>query len=109
MDSVGLLSEVYNYVLRLLVENENYRPMNTPLWGDIQREIGRIAKEDAELDDFISGFGYIFGNIGLGIPVPAMVNMGSGVKDMITDDFLQGLFRTLGYSEKRAKKMSGKE
>ena len=109
MDSVGLLSETYNYVLRLLVENENYRPMNTPLWGDIQREIGRIAKEDAELDDFISGFGYIFGNIGLGIPVPAMVNMGSGVKDMITDDFLQGLFRTLGYSEKRAKKMSGKE
>ena len=108
MDSVGLLSETYNYVLRLLVENENYRPMNTPLWGDIQREIGRMAKEDAELDDFISGFGYIFGNIGLGIPVPAMVNMGSGVKDMITDDFLKGMFRLLGYSEKRAEKMSGK-
>ena len=109
MDSVGLLSETYNYVLRLLVENENYRPMNTPLWGDIQREIGRIAKEDAEIDDIISGLGYILGNIGTGIPVPAMVNMGAGVKDMITDDFLKGMFRLLGYSEKRAGKMSGKE
>ena len=107
MDSVGLLSEVYQYVIRTLVDNETYRPVNTPLWGDIQKEIGRIAKQDANFEDFVKGFGYLFGNLGTGVPVTAIVNMGGGIKDMITDDFLKGLFRLLGYSESRAEKMSG--
>jgi hypothetical protein len=107
MDSVGLLSEVYQYVIRTLVDNEAYRPVNTPLWGDIQKEIGRIAKEDADFEDFVKGFGYLLGNLGTGVPVTSIVNMGGGIKDMITDDFLKGLFRLLGYSESRAEKMSG--
>ena len=107
MDSVGMLAELYNFVLRQIVEGEKYRPVNTPLWGDIQREITRIAKEDAEFEDFVNGFGYLFGNIGTGVPVPAIVNMGEGAVQMVSDDFLTGFFRLLGYSEKRANKMSG--
>ena len=107
MDSVGMLAELYNFVIRQIVEGEKYRPVNTPLWGDIQREITRIAKEDAEFEDFVNGFGYLFGNIGTGVPVPAIVNMGEGAVQMVSDDFLTGFFRLLGYSETRANKMSG--
>ena len=107
MDSVGMLAELYNFVIRQIVEGEKYRPVNTPLWGDIQREITRIAKEDAEFEDFVNGFGYLFGNIGTGVPVPAIVNMGKGAVQMVSDDFLTGFFRLLGYSETRANKMSG--
>lgn len=107
MDSVGMLAELYNFVIRQIVEGEKYRPVNTPLWGDIQREITRIAKEDAEFEDFVNGFGYLFGNIGTGVPVPAIANMGEGAVQMVSDDFLTGFFRLLGYSETRANKMSG--
>lgn len=108
MDSVGMLAELYSFVIRrFVVEGEKYRPVNTPLWGDIQREITRIAKEDAEFEDFVNGFGYLFGNIGTGVPVPAIVNMGEGAVQMVSDDFLTGFFRLLGYSETRANKMSG--
>lgn len=107
MDSVGMLAELYNFVIRQIVEGEKYRPVNTPLWGDIQREITRIAKEDAEFEDFVNGFGYLFGNIGTGVPVPAIVNMGEGAVQMVSDEFLTGFFRLLGYSETRANKMSG--
>ena len=108
MDSVGMLAELYNFAIRRIVEGEKYRPVTTPLWGDIQREITKIAKEDASFEDFVAGFGYLLGNIGTGVPVPAIINMGTGIKEMVTDDFLKGLFRTLGYSESRANKMSGK-
>lgn len=107
MDAIPLLHDVYSFAIKKLVLKEKYIPVNTPLWGDIIKEIQRISKEDADFEDYIKGWGYLLGNVATGIPIPTVANQIGGVTDIFSDKYIKGLFRIIGYSERRATRMSG--
>ena len=107
MDALPFLHEVYSFAIKKLALKQKYVPVNTPLWGDIIKEIERISKEDADWEDYIKGWGYLLGNIASGVPVPTVVNQVGGIVDICSDKYLKGLFRLIGYSERRATRMSG--
>lgn len=108
-DAIAGLDIVYKTVLQKILGEKNVRVSTIPLWGDIQKEIMKLFKEDVSFEDYIHFSGYIFGNLMTGIPVNTAISEAKGIGTMLSDDFLQGLLMLTGISEKRAEHISGEK
>ena len=108
-DALPVIGDIYKFALNRLAYNEYYMPQTTPLLGDIQTEIVKISKEDVTIADYLDAVGYLGLHVGLGYNSKAFTNMGSGVGDIVTGDVGQGAMKVLGYTDRRAKKITGNE
>lgn len=108
-DALPIIGDIYKYALNRMAYKEKFMPQNTPLLGDIQAEINKISKEDVSLADYLDAIGYLGLHVGLGYNSKAFTNMGSGVGDIAKGQYGQGAMKVLGYTEKRAKHITGNE
>jgi len=108
-DALPIIGDIYKYALNRMAYKEKFMPQNTPLLGDIQAEINKISKEDVSLADYLDAVGYLGLHVGLGYNSKAFTNMGSGVGDIAKGQYGQGAMKVLGYTEKRAKHITGNE
>ena len=108
-DALPIIGDIYKYALNRMVYKEKFLPQNTPLLGDIQAEINKISKEDVSVADYLEAVGYLGLHVGLGYNSKAFTNMGSGVGDIATGNVGQGAMKVLGYTDKRAKNITGNE
>lgn len=108
-DALPLFGDVYKYALNKLMYKEKYLPQSTPLIGDIQNEINRISKKDVELKDYLEAIGYLGLHIGLGYNSKAITSMASGIGDVAAGKPAQGSMKVLGYTDRRAKHITGNE
>ena len=108
-DALPILGDIYKYALNRIAYKEKYLPQTTPLLGDIQQEINKISKDDVSLADYLDAIGYFGLHVGLGYNSKAFTSIGSGVGDIATGEFGQGAMKVLGYTDKRAKHITGNE
>ncbi|MDY6358444.1 MAG: hypothetical protein SPL73_05740 [Cyanobacteriota bacterium] len=107
--ALPFFGDIYKYTITRLGYKEKGMPDTMPLFGDIEKEINRISKEDADAKDYLEAVGYLGGHVGLGYNVKALWNMGSGVGDIFTGYPVQGAMKLTGYTEKRAKSITDDE
>ena len=88
---------------------EKQMPQTTPLLGDIQREINRISKEEVTLQEYLEAVGYIGLHVGLGYNSKAFGSIGSGFGDIFNGDIEKGALKVLGYTDNRAKNITGEK
>jgi len=108
-DALPLVGDIYKYIINKVLYKEKNLPATTPLLGDIEKEINRISKEDADLSDYLEAIGYLGLHVGLGYNSKAIGNMFSGVGDIATGEPVKGTMKVLGYTKKRAEHISGED
>lgn len=108
-DALPIIGDIYKYALERMVFKEGFLPQTTPLLGDIQQEINKLSKNDIELSDFLESIGYLVLHVGLGYNSKAIGSMASGAIDMFKDEPAQGAMKVFGYTEKRAKHITGND
>ena len=108
-DALPILGDIYKYAINHLVFKNGYTPQTTPLLGDIENEINRISKEDVTLKDYLESIGYMTLHVGLGYNSKAIMNSVSGAGDILKGDITKGAMRVFGYTEKRAKRITGND
>lgn len=105
-DAMPLLGDMYKYAIQRLVFKEKYVATTTPLLGDVQNEIGKLAKDDIEAKDFFEAIAYMLIHAGAGYNTKAIQTEASGVGDIVTGKADKGLMKVLGYTDKRAKRIT---
>lgn len=108
-DALPIIGDFYKYTIENLLFNAGVLPQKTPLLGDIQQEINKLSKNDIELSDFLESIGYLVLHVGLGYNSKAIGSMASGAIDMFNDEPAQGAMKVFGYTEKRAKHITGND
>ena len=108
-DAVPILGDIYKYAVTRMAYGEKQMPQTTPLLGDIQREINRISKEEVTLQDYLEAVGYIGLHVGLGYNSKAFGSIGSGFGDIFNGDIEKGALKVLGYTDNRAKNITGEK
>ena len=108
-DALPIIGDIYKYALNRMAYKEKFLPQTTPLLGDIQSEINKISKDDVSLSDYLEAIGYLGLHVGLGYNSKAFTSIGSGFGDIANDKVEQGAMKVLGYTEKRAKHITGNE
>lgn len=108
-DAVPILGDIYKYAITRMAYGEKQMPQTTPLLGDIQREINRISKEEVTLQDYLEAVGYIGLHVGLGYNSKAFGSIGSGFGDIFNGDIEKGALKVLGYTDNRAKNITGEK
>lgn len=108
-DALPIIGDIYKYALERMVFKEGFLPQTTPLLGDIQQEINKLSKNDIELSDFLESIGYLVLHVGLGYNSKAIGSMASGAIDMFKGEPAQGAMKVFGYTEKRAKHITGND
>ena len=98
-----LLGDIYKYFWDKVIYKEKTMVQTTPLIGDIEREIAKIAKDDVTVSDYLGFLAYISLQAGMGINTKAIGSMTSGVGDIATGNVAQGSLKVFGYTDKRAK------
>lgn len=98
-----LLGDIYKYFLDKVIYKGKTMIQTTPLIGDIEREIAKIAKDDVTVSDYLGFLAYISLQAGMGINTKAIGSMTSGVGDIATGNVAQGSLKVFGYTDKRAK------
>jgi hypothetical protein len=106
-DAIPFLENVYKYAVQRLIFKDKYTPQTIPMIGDIQQEISRISKDDVTVGDYLYAGSYLGLHVGLGYNSKAIINMGSGIGDIANGDIAKGSMKVLGYTEKRAEKITG--
>ena len=81
---------------------------NSPLFGDIPKEVLRVAKKDADIEDWVHAIGFAV-QLKEGIPLNAVVNSASGIGDIATGDIQKGLLRAIGYTKNRSEIATGQK
>ncbi len=107
-DALPIIGDIYKYALNRMMYKEKFLPQTTPLLGDIQSEINKMSKEDADLADYLEAIGYITLHVGLGYNSKAFTSIGQGVGDIFNGDIAKGSMKVLGYTDKRAKNITEK-
>ena len=105
-NAMPILGDIYKYAINRLVFKEKYVATTTPLLGDIENEIGKMAKDDVDAKDFFEALGYIIVHAGLGYNTKAITNELSGVGDIATGEGAKGTMKVLGYTNKRAERIT---
>ena len=103
-----ILGDIYKYAINRLVFKEKYVATTTPLLGDIENEIGKLAKDDISAKEFFEALGYIILHAGAGYNTKAVSNEISGAGDIATGDIEKGSMKVLGYTQKRAERITKK-
>ena len=98
-----LLGDIYKYFWDKVIYKEKTMVQTTPLIGDIEKEIAKIAKDDVTVSDYLGFLAYISLQAGMGINTKAIGSMASGVGDIATGNVEQGSLKVFGYTDKRAK------
>ena len=98
-----LLGDIYKYFWDKVIYKEKTMVQTTPLIGDIEKEIAKIAKDDVTVSDYLGFLAYISLQAGMGINTKAIGSMASGVGDIATGNVAQGSLKVFGYTDKRAK------
>lgn len=106
-DALPIVGDIYKFAIQKLL-NQKALPQSTPLLGDIQTEINRLAKDGATAEDYLQAIGYLCLHVGLGYNSRAMFTMGSGVGDIFTGNPAKGSMKVFGYTDKRAKRITEK-
>ena len=106
-DALPIVGDIYKFAIQKLL-NQKALPQSTPLLGDIQTEINRLAKDGATAEDYLQSIGYLGLHVGLGYNSRAMFTMGSGVGDIFTGNPAKGSMKVFGYTDKRAKRITEK-
>ena len=106
-DALPIVGDIYKFAIQKLL-NQKALPQSTPLLGDIQTEINRLAKDGATAEDYLQAIGYLGLHVGLGYNSRAMFTMGSGVGDIFTGNPAKGSMKVFGYTDKRAKRITEK-
>lgn len=107
-DALPIIGDIYKYALNRMMYKEKFLPQTTPLLGDIQSEINKMSKEDADLADYLEAIGYMTLHVGLGYNSKAFTSIGQGVGDIFNGDVAKGSMKVLGYTDKRAKNITEK-
>lgn len=107
-DAAPILGDIYKYAINRLVFKEKYVATTTPLLGDIENEIGKISKDDVSVKDFLEAIFYMFVHAGAGYNTKAIQNEVSGVGDIINGDVEKGSMKVMGYTNKRAERITKK-
>ena len=107
-DALPIIGDIYKYALNRMMYKEKFLPQTTPLLGDIQSEINKMSKEDADLADYLEAIGYMTLHVGLGYNSKAFTSIGQGVGDIFNGDIAKGSMKVLGYTDKRAKNITEK-
>lgn len=107
-DALPIIGDIYKYAINKMLYKEKFLPQTTPLLGDIQHEINKMSKEDADLADYLEAIGYMGLHVGLGYNSKAFTSIGSGVGDIFNGDVAKGSMKVLGYTENRAKNITEK-
>ena len=109
MNALPLVGDIYQHVVNVIETKKGGMTQTTPLLGDIEKEINKLAKEDSTLADWLESLGYIGLHVGAGYNTKAVTTMGSGVGDIADGNFVQGAMKVLGYTDKRSKHIAGSE
>lgn len=107
-DAFAGISEIYQMVLNRAFSFKQI-PISSPIIGDFEREIRRLAKEEPTLEDWFAIFAFALGDITTSVPINDVFNMLGGVGDIFTGDPLQGTLRVIGKSKYRAKRITGND
>lgn len=108
-DGIPMLGDIYKYAIDKIVYKEKNMVQTTPLIGDIEKEIAKLAKEDLDAGDYLKSVAYLLVQLGLGYNTNALATMGSGVGDAFTGEGAQGALKMFGYTDYRAKHITGKK
>lgn len=106
-DALPIIGDIYKYAVQKAF-NKKALPQSTPLLGDIQTEIGRLAKDGANAEDYLQSIGYLLLHVGSGYNSRAIYSMTTGVGDIATGDIAKGSMKVLGYTDKRAERITNK-
>ena len=106
-DALPIIGYIYKYAVQKAF-NQKALPQSTPLLGDIQTEIGRLAKNGANAEDYLQSIGYLLLHVGSGYNSRAIYSMTTGVGDIATGDIAKGSMKVLGYTDKRAERITNK-
>lgn len=107
--ALPLVGDIYRYALDKLVYKEKSMVQTTPLLGDIEKEIAKIAKDDVTVADYFNTLAYLGLQIGIGYNTKAIGSMASGLGDIATGNVEQGALKLYGYTDYRAKHIVGNE
>lgn len=108
-DGIPFLGDIYKYAMDKIVYKERGMVQTTPLIGDIEKEIAELAKDDLDAGDYLKSIAYLLIQLGLGYNTNALATMGSGVGDVFTGEAAQGALKMFGYTDYRAKHITGKK
>lgn len=104
--AIPVLGDIYQFALNKLLYKNKYLPQTTPLLGDIEQEISKLAKDDVSLADYLSFLGMMV-HVTTGVDAKAAGNMASSIGDIVNGDLAEGALKAIGYTKKRAKHITG--
>ncbi len=100
-----IFGDISVWAINLILTGDGYIS-TSPLFGDITKEILKVAKDGADIEDWVHAMGFAM-QAKEGIPVNAFVNEAGGVGDILQGDFQKGTLRVLGWSKYRAQIATG--